>query len=180
MRNRALRGLLFVALSGAVLRAEEKATEEPPAAEEEETFDPDLYPPTFIQEIVKKNPCKKGQRFEVKDVLFSTELIYRETTRPIPEKSRELVKRWTRKLNAESEAAAFTRELLIKSGETSWWMPVPNSLIPHLRQELKPGDEATLFMSLAGCADGRPLVAIEEYSVPYYEDLEEDADTYIT
>lgn len=145
----------------------------------EEDFDPDQYPALALADVIHEYPCAPGRGLEVKDALFSSELTYRPLYRDVPARRRELIRAWAARLDSADQAGEFSREIRLEDGRSARWFPIPSNLIPHLRQEVAPGGRAVFYLSLVGCADGEPVVAVEEYALPGYPDLEEEASSYI-
>jgi hypothetical protein len=53
-------------------------------------------------------------------------------------------------LTADEVAEIFGREVLVKEGDTEYWLPVQSLLIPIMEEELNPEDESTLFLVWMG------------------------------
>ena len=144
-------------------------------------FDPDQYPEAAMDELVAKSPCARNQPgLELKDVMFSSQVGYGESMRGTSEKRLKLIKTWAKSLNAEGQAALYDRELKMRDGKKVLWMPFPSTLLQYMRRDLRSGDTAWFYMTYVGCVDGEPLFAIEDFSPPTYEDLEQEASSYVT
>jgi len=172
--------LWLAAAPGAGLAKEAPAPASEPAPGEL-PFEPEHYPQNGLGSILGANPCGKGKDGdEVKDIPFSTELVYTGMSRPIGRKRMDLVRRWVDKLGVPDQSVKFEEEAVFEDGGRSYWMPVHREVLVDLRRELKRGDRVTFYLGLAGCVGTEPLLMIEEFSPPSYEDLEEEADSYIT
>src|SRR5437879_5364150 len=79
-------GLLFAA----PLRAQSQG-----GGVNKDSFDPDEYPVRAIGGLVSNNPCSGSKVYEVKDILFRSELIYNGDVRDTPVDVSELLKQWT-------------------------------------------------------------------------------------
>jgi hypothetical protein len=51
---------------------------------------------------------------------------------------------------SEESGAVFEEELLFKEGDVEYWLPVQKQVIPHFKEELKPGEEVKLYVIWIG------------------------------
>jgi len=138
---------------------------------------PDPYPPRATRDLLAKNPCAASRMEELKDVQFSSEMAYMGHWRETPPALGELVRTWARSLKIEEPK--FPAELNIRDGGDSWWALAPEPVEDYLKRRAKVGDRVVLYMSYAGCSAGRPVLVIEDVGRPAYEDLEDEAETYV-
>lgn len=143
-------------------------------------WDPESYPDRGVEQTLDRSRCRDGVQYDLKDIPFRAELKYVEELREAPGRHRELVRLWMESIDADEHAGDFIRELGLEDGGRVRWAAVSEALVPVLRQELARGEKAMFFMSYVGCAAGEPVLAIEEYSLPEHEDIEEEASSYIT
>ncbi|MBI4347446.1 MAG: hypothetical protein HY553_11365 [Elusimicrobia bacterium] len=163
-----LRAVLFLVLAAGLS-----------AAAEDPGFDPERYPESTPAAVVKKHPCKPGaDGVDVKDVLFSLRIDYRPVSRPLPKPRERLLKRWTAKLNAEDQAARFTKELKLGRGSDAAWVATTGDALDAMDKELKPGEPAWFFVSFIGCVGSEPAFALDEFS-PVEPEIEEGATSVI-
>jgi len=71
--------------------------------------------------------------------------------RPLAGEHRDLLEQWVRAFDkAPALLELFATEMLVREGTTEYWLPVQTTLVPSLRQELKPGDTVELLASCVG------------------------------
>jgi hypothetical protein len=143
--------------------------------------EPEPYPEWKFTELLRKNACKPdSDGLELKDIPFSTKVVFRKQRRETAKPALELIRRWAVKLGTSQHLDLFGKDLRVEDASGSWWVAVPSDLITMMERELDKGDSVWFFMSFVGCAGGEPVFALEEYQPPDYDDLGEEATSYIT
>lgn len=67
------------------------------------------------------------------------------------------------KETAKMYADKFKNELLVVQDREEYWVPIQDALLPHLAEELKPGDEFYIYATLAGRVEGKWVFLINEF-----------------
>lgn len=152
-----------------------EAVQDAPADPEDE-FHPEDYPVVALADMSVKEPCRKQKgSFEVKDRLFSSDFSFTGAVRKTPPRRWELIRRWADGLGDPEAAERYGNEVSVAFGKGTVWLSVPEGLLPILQSNLQPGDRALGYLVLVGCADLRPVFAIDEFDT-YDPDAEEDGD----
>jgi len=167
-----LAGLVFALLFAWPLCAQEKEDEAPP-------FDAAQYPLMTLARAEAKDPCKKGKlKYELKDKLFSAELVYQGGVRAAPPAHFELLKRWTKNIGDEKAIGRYKKQVSFSEGKKMVWLSLPEGLVDYLAEDFQVGDRALLYTVFVGCAGGKPLFSVDEYDT--YAPEDDEAEDYIT
>lgn len=70
--------------------------------------------------------------------------------RPLGASREALLWAFRTSMNQEQYAALFKHELLVREGETEFWIPVQEPLIPYFKDELAEGQLITVYVRLLG------------------------------
>jgi len=150
-----------------------------PAPAEEPLFDPAQYPLMTLAKAEASAPCAAGRvNYELRDKLFSAELVFQGSVRSAPPAHLALLKRWTKSIGDADAAARYKKQISFSDGRRIVWFSLPEGLIDSLRDDLEAGDRALIYGVFVGCAGGKPLFSIDEYET--YAPADEEADDYIT
>lgn len=159
------------------LAAQEK--EAVPASEDPPPFDAAQYPLMTLARAEAKDPCRQGKlKYELKDKMFSVELVYQGSVRAAPAAHFELVKRWTKQIGDPNAAGRYKKQVSFSEGKKMIWLSLPEGLIDYLAEDFQVGDRALLYTVFVGCVSGKPLFSIDEYDT--YAPEDDEAEDYIT
>ncbi len=81
------------------------------------------------------------------------EVIYTGEFREIDPVKQFLIETWGGTISpevGESIKGAFQQEVLVVEVENEYWIPVQEVLVPFMKDELEPGDEALIFILWVG------------------------------
>lgn len=132
-------------------------------ADAAQPFDRARYRPQTIAALVREYPAGPGMVI-VSDVPIRNEAVYSSVFRPF------VSRQWTPPdpradvMRIEAAARVFKQELRVDEAGTTYWLPVQQTLVPHIASELKTGDTIELFLVFVGYADGRTLLVVNAFS----------------
>jgi hypothetical protein len=147
--------------------------------EEDAPFDVSQYPLMTLAKAEAKDPCKKGKlNYELKDKLFSTELVYQGGVRQAPAAHYELLRHWTKNIGDPGAVVRYKKQVSFSEGKKVVWLSLPEGLIDTLAEDFQVGDRALLYTVFVGCSGHKPLFSVDEYDT--YEPEDQEAEDYIT
>lgn len=96
---------------------------------------------------------------------FRTSVIYLGKTRPIKVSRREFIGIWEKSAGIKTVKlnGMFNNEIQVREGDTTYWLPIQNVLIPHLTKEVKTNGQVTLFVRFIGTNQGDWVFLINEF-----------------
>lgn len=98
-------------------------------------------------------------------------VAFLDSIRPTPATQMKVLDGWAKAIGSHYDAKAlFGREALFREDSLRLWIPVYDSLIGQLEQEVRPGELATLYVTYHG-ATGSPdsvqwVFAVNDFSAP--------------
>lgn len=127
-------------------------------------FDPKDYPRRGLLELLASQPCAgRSGTSELRDTLFSSELVYQGAVRKSPPARHALMAEWAKGIGDPGAEAKYKEEVSIADGGRVRWLAVPEGLLSFLRMDVQPGDRLLLYVVFVGCAGKEPLFAIDEF-----------------
>ena len=163
----------FLALMLAAPAGAQAPAEEPPP------FDPAQYPLMTLAKAEASAPCAAGPvKYELRDKLFSAELLFQGSVRDAPPAHLALLKRWAKSIGDPDAVPRYKKQISFSDSRKVVWLSLPEGLIDTLNEDLQAGDRALIYGVFVGCAAGKPLFSIDEYET--YAPADDEADDYIT
>ncbi len=63
-------------------------------------------------------------------------------------------------------AGTFQKEIEVRENQKTYWLPIQNVLIPHLKKEVGANREATLFVVFIGATERDRVFLVNEFQAP--------------
>ena len=137
---------------------------EPKPDDDDAVFAKEDYPRDSVKKILSREPCKpRVKEPVVKDVLFSAEMRWQGGARAAPPERRKLLKLWAEKAGDPEAAGRYGQERSFIEDGVVYWAAVPDAMLSYLKMDFQPGDQILVYFSFAGCVEGKPALALEEY-----------------
>lgn len=86
---------------------------------------------------------------------YSAKIAFTKELREISPSRREFLDNWRKALGQDkSFTDLYQHEFLVKEGETEIWLPMQESVLPYMGEELKVGQEFVVYYLLTGLDHG--------------------------
>jgi hypothetical protein len=116
------------------------------------------YKPRTIGEVIKQHSNPQFLAHGDGSVHFSgdsfpsrVKVTYTGSSRDISARRKKHISAWVKTNGRNPEIAnLFETELLFKEGDAEYWLPVQKQVIPYFAEELKKGDQVTVFTIWVG------------------------------
>ncbi len=110
------------------------------------------YKPNTFEQIVAENSQEMvnepaGYYVPMPELPAKVKVVYTGKTRNTSKERLAFIYLWAKTVGAKIDDSnqVFGTEMLFKEGSREYWLPVQTQLIPFFRDELKVGDEVTLY-----------------------------------
>jgi hypothetical protein len=125
------------------------------------------YKPYTMVKASSETTVIKGTDYtiETKDVKYAVEVSYSGERRDVGLKRRELLRRWVKALRHPEAADIFEHEIRVHAGNTTFWLPLQNTLLEPLATEARVGSRLRLFIMYIGANSEDRLFVINEFQV---------------
>jgi hypothetical protein len=103
-----------------------------------------------------------------KNFPYKISVVYVGEEREIEKEAETLIGFWARSLGQENWAEEFKHEILVREGNTDYWIPTQEVLLPYIAEEVKPKELIELYVMWIGYiregnADGRWVLIANEF-----------------
>ena len=139
-------------------------------------FNPADYPRRAFSRMLAENSCDgKGGASELKDALFSVELVYQGAVRKSTIRRNALIGSWAKAIGDPGAEAKYKEEITLAERGDIRWLAAPEGLLAYMQMDLQPGDRVLVYLVFIGCVARQPLFAIDEFEpVEQRDDEAED------
>jgi hypothetical protein len=124
------------------------------------------YRPASIAEAVAQHPRDSGvdRTIDAAPSKHRVQVIYAGEHRPLPDDIREFVSYWRKSMpHGDAIADLLQNEILVLEGDTRYWLPIQEPLLPSLGQEVKQGGPVALYLLYAGSTRTRDVFFVNEF-----------------
>lgn len=137
-----------------------------PAAAQQ--FDWDRYQSSSLRKIVDEHHHSDEGRADytisARSFPYSVKVTYGKRRRPIGPDKHALITHWVKATGRDPGIAdLFEEEMLFVDAAAPYWLPVQRMLVPHFENELRQGDETTLYVMWIGKAGPDPVIIVNEF-----------------
>ncbi len=72
---------------------------------------------------------------------------------------------WRKSLGMDTAmlAKTYKKEIQVRENRLTYWLPVQEILVPHLKREVKKSGEVMLFMVYIGRTGKTPVILVNEF-----------------
>lgn len=98
------------------------------------------------------------------DPFRSTVLFLGEVRNIKPDHS-SLIEMWGKSLGMDTAmlAKTYKKEIKVRENRQTYWLPIQEILVPHLKREVKKNGEVMLFMVYIGTTGKTPVLLVNEF-----------------
>ena len=133
------------------------------------------YDPATLSQITAKHAKYSSKRKVPKGAVvtnlhsngdpFRSTVLYLGKVRSMKRDRRSFIKMWgeSAKKNTAKLAKTYKKEILVRENSKTYWIPIQEILVIHLKRDVKKNGEVMLFMKYIGTIGKNPISLIEEF-----------------
>lgn len=134
-------------------------------------FDFDTYQPITFAEIkarhtddLLKASQKSGYVISADTFKYRISATFSNELRKITNDNRTVIKAWQKALRVQTDfVERYQHEFKAVFGKETYWIPVQESLLPHMGSELHPGDKFELYVIVIGAINNKLVFLTTEF-----------------
>ena len=133
------------------------------------------YDPATLSQITQKHAKYLSKRKAPKGAVatnlhskgdpFRSTVLYLGKVRNIKLDRRSMIKMWGKssKLNTAKLAKDYKKEIKVRENGKTYWIPIQEILVIHLKRDVKKNGEVMLFLKYIGTIGKDPIFLVEEF-----------------
>jgi len=133
------------------------------------------YDPATLSQITAKHAKYLSKRKVPKGAVatnlhskgdpFRSTVLFLGKVRSMKRDRRSFIKMWgkTSKKNTAKLAKTYQKEIQVRENGKTYWIPIQEILVAHLKRDVKKNGEVMLFMDYIGTTGKTPIFLIKEF-----------------
>ena len=131
------------------------------------------YDPATLSQITKKHAKYFSNRKVPKGAVsinlhsggdpFRSTVLYLGKVRNMKPGRRSMIKMWGKSSGVNTAAGNYKKEIKVRENGKTYWLPIQEILVIHLKREVKKNGEVMLFMVYIGTTGKTPIFLVNEF-----------------
>ena len=131
------------------------------------------YQPTTLADITSKHSKYFSKRKVPKGTLainlhaggdpFRSTVLFLGKIRNIKSERLSMIELWGKSSGINIATGNFKKEIKVSENRRTYWLPIQEILVPHLKREVKINGEVILFMVYIGTKGENPVFLVNEF-----------------
>lgn len=126
------------------------------------------YRPATLDSLTKRHQGLMSKKNDLNlakiNPHYRVTVLYGDSIRPTELNTERLIKKWFKSvLRQDYLDGLFSKEMLFFENDTTYWIPVEQSLIEYFEEEVSPGDRVEIYMTLIGATKKRLVLTLNEF-----------------